>query len=429
MSIESIYSKFQECNFSVSTDTRKNVQDSLFFCLNGENFDGNTFAQKAFDNGAKYIIIDNPAYQSVKNTILVDNSLETLQKLANFHRKKLATPIIAITGSNGKTTSKELIFSILNQSFHTIATLGNLNNHIGVPLTLLSIKPSTEIAIVEMGANHPNEIAFLCQIAEPDFGYITNFGKAHLEGFLSIEGVIKAKCELYEYLIAHQKTIFFNQDNLIQTEKLQNYPNIFSFSVKNNNSANIIAQIVQSFPFVSIKTENTTIHSYLTGVYNADNIVAAICVGRYFKISYEAIKKGIENYIPSNSRSQIIEKANGNKLLLDAYNANPSSMQVAIDNFKQIEYPNKIVILGDMKELGTESHFEHQQIVTYLENNVWKEVLLVGENFGNTSNNYKHFKSTDDVLSYLEKQHYTDTFFLIKGSRAMKLEQIVAYFE
>ncbi len=428
MNTETLYQKFSECSH-IATDTRKNVENSLFFCLKGDNFDANTFAQTAFEKGAKYIVIDNPQYQHIPNTILVDNTLIALQNLALFHRRKLATPIIAITGTNGKTTTKELVYSVLKQSFKTVCTIGNLNNHIGVPLTLLSIKPDTDIAIVEMGANHPNEIAFLCRIAEPDFGYITNFGKAHLEGFGSIEGVIKTKCELYDFLSANEKMIFFNYDNEIQVEKIGNYPHTFSFSKNENKQSNILVKINQKFPFVSVDFQDLHIQSNLVGEYNVDNIAIAIAIGRYFKLSPEAIKRGIESYIPTNSRSQIIEKQNDNKLLLDAYNANPSSMLVAIDNFAQIEYPNKIVILGDMKELGAESHNEHVAIASYLQKFEWKEVWLVGENFEAVKTHFKHFKTTESVIKHLKNQHFENAFFLIKGSRAMTLEKITEYID
>lgn len=425
MKIEELYTKFVACSF-VAIDTRKNIENSLFFCLKGENFDGNQFAEMAFDKKAKYIVIDNPKYQSIPNTILVDNSLETLQKLAHFHRNKLKTPIIAITGSNGKTTTKELVFSVLKQSYRTLCTIGNLNNHIGVPLTLLSITPSTEVAIVEMGANHPKEIEFLCKMAMPDLGYITNFGKAHLEGFLSLEGVIRAKSELYDYLSTNKKTIFLNRDDQTQWEKQKQYSLKYSFS-KTGKNASVCFQIHEKFPFLSVVFDNQIITSNLIGEYNADNIGAAIAIGTYFDISSEKIKKGIESYIPTNSRSQIIDKEYNNKILLDAYNANPSSMHVAISNFKEINHPKKVIILGDMKELGTESYTEHKAVVDYLSQFLWEEVLLVGENFSKIKSNYRHFVDNQEAIQYLSKQKYENTFFLIKGSRAMTLEKIVDY--
>lgn len=423
MNIEILYEKFLQCE-GVATDTRKNIENTLFFCLKGDTFDANAFAEFALEKGAKFVVIDDENYAHLPNTILVENTLETLQKLANFHRKKLATPIIAITGSNGKTTSKELIFSVLSQSFNALCTQGNLNNHIGVPLTLLSITPKTDIAIVEMGANHPNEIAFLCEIAQPDFGYITNFGKAHLEGFGSVQGVIEAKSELYHFLIKRQKTIFFNADNAIQKEKLANYNDVFSFSRK-ENEGNILIKIKSIFPFLSLDFEGLTLQSHLVGEYNTDNIAVALTIGRYFKLSPQAIQRGIESYVPSNSRSQIIEKQNNNKILLDAYNANPSSMMVAIDNFSKIEYPKKIVILGDMKELGEQTDTEHQAVVDYLQSFSWNEVFLVGNSFGKTKNSFRHFSSFEEMSQNIGNQEFENTFFLIKGSRAMALERLV----
>ena len=402
------------------------MEGKFFFCLSGDNFNGNEFAQLASEKGAKYIVIDNPKYQ-LSNTILVENVLATLQELATFHRKKMGTLIFALTGSNGKTTTKELIFSVLNQSFNTQKTEGNLNNHIGVPLTLLSLMPETKIAIVEMGASHPKEIEFLCKIAQPDFGYITNFGKAHLEGFLSLEGVIEAKSELYQYLIANKKRIFFNQDDENQVNKLRGYSDKCSFSLSKNLSADIQISLEKTSPFLEFKFGETTISSHLIGKYNAQNIAIAICVGRYFKLSEQTIKQGIEAYIPSNNRSQIIEKQSNIKILLDAYNANPSSMKAAIDNFISLDFPKKILILGDMKELGLESEREHQFIVDYIQQFQWEKVFLVGENFNKTSTEFVKFLNVSEVIKYFLNKEYQDTFFLIKGSRSMQMEKILDF--
>ena len=339
----------------------------------------------------------------------------------------MGTLIFALTGSNGKTTTKELIFSVLNQSFNTQKTEGNLNNHIGVPLTLLSLMPETKIAIVEMGASHPKEIEFLCKIAQPDFGYITNFGKAHLEGFLSLEGVIEAKSELYQYLIANKKRIFFNQDDENQVNKLRGYSDKCSFSLSKNLSADIQISLEKTSPFLEFKFGETTISSHLIGKYNAQNIAIAICVGRYFKLSEQTIKQGIEAYIPSNNRSQIIEKQSNIKILLDAYNANPSSMKAAIDNFISLDFPKKILILGDMKELGLESEREHQFIVDYIQQFQWEKVFLVGENFNKTSTEFVKFLNVSEVIKYFLNKEYQDTFFLIKGSRSMQMEKILDF--
>lgn len=418
MNIEQLHSVFLNCN-KVNTDTRSIESGDLFFALKGANFNGNTFAQKAIEKGAKYAVIDEKEYQTA-NTILVENTLETLQKLATFHRNYLNIPIIALTGSNGKTTTKELINAVLSQKFKTTATLGNLNNHIGVPLTLLSMNKSTEIGIVEMGANHLNEIAALCAIAQPNYGYITNFGKAHLEGFGGIDGVIKGKSELYDYLKAHQKTIFVNTDDAIQTKKTINYTPVITFGTTADNTFSI--QLLNAKPFVEIQYNKLTIKSKLIGTYNFKNISAAICIGSHFKISDTAIKKGIETYTPSNNRSQIITKGTV-KIILDAYNANPSSMKVALENFAQLNAPNKLAILGDMFELGNASKKEHQHIADLCKS-LKLETILVGEYFFNTTTNFKRYKTFSDLKNNLKN---SATTLLIKGSRGMALERLLNF--
>ena len=421
--MSNLYEKFKECA-GVATDTRKDLRDTLFFCLRGETFDGNEFASLAIEKGAKYVVVDNKKFASLPQAILVEDTLNALQALAHEHRTQLATPLIALTGSNGKTTTKELIYSVLNQSFRALKTEGNLNNHIGVPLTLLRLTPDTDIAIVEMGANHPGEIAALCQIAEPDFGYITNFGRAHLEGFGSFEGVVKAKSELYNYLKKAGKRIFFCQDNELQADLLKDYSETYSFSLEGNEKAPLQLAIKESVPFVQLAWGETTIPTHLIGKYNALNAAAAICIGNYFKLSKEAISRGIEGYVPSNNRSQFVQKDRGNQILMDAYNANPSSMRVAIEAFKEIEAPNKILILGDMKELGSYSEEEHQQLVNELSSYPWKAVFLVGENFGKVQTNYLKFPTIEELNLYLQKEAFKQTIFLVKGSRSLTLEKI-----
>lgn len=421
--MNTLYEKFKECK-GVATDTRAELTDKLFFCLKGEHFDGNDFATTALEKGAKYVVIDRKELAHLPQAILVEDCLKALQELASYHRRTLATPIIALTGSNGKTTTKELIYNVLNQSFQALKTEGNLNNHIGVPLTLLRLNSDTEIAIIEMGASHPGEIATLCEIAEPDFGYITNFGRAHLEGFGSYEGVIKAKSELYDYLRKNNKEIFFCQDNTVQAQLLSDYTYTYSFTLENNSLAHISLSVISSVPFVKLLWEGNSIGSHLIGKHNAINIAAALCIGRYFKLSPEAITRGIEGYIPTNNRSQLVEKENGNRLLMDAYNANPSSMRVAIEAFKEIEAPNKILILGDMKELGSYSEEEHQQLVNELCSYPWKAVFLVGENFGKVQTNYLKFPTIEELNLYLQKEAFKQTIFLVKGSRSMTLEKI-----
>ena len=408
----------------VATDTRKDLRDTLFFCLRGETFDGNEFAPLAIEKGAKYVVVDNKKFASLPQAILVEDTLKALQALAHEHRTQLATPLIALTGSNGKTTTKELIYSVLNQSFRALKTEGNLNNHIGVPLTLLRLTPDTDIAIVEMGANHPREIAALCQIAEPDFGYITNFGRAHLEGFGSFEGVVKAKSELYNYLKKAGKRIFFCQDNELQADLLKDYSETYSFSLEGNEKAPLQLAIKESVPFVQLAWGETTIPTHLIGKYNALNAAAAICIGNYFKLSKEAISRGIEGYVPSNNRSQFVQKDRGNQILMDAYNANPTSMHAAIEAFGEIKAPHKVLILGDMKELGTYSQKEHQQLVDDIAAYSWDAVLLLGDNFYQTQTNFMKFQTLTEINDYLRQHPFSDTFFLIKGSRSMTMEKI-----
>ena len=334
MEIKNIHNLFLKCN-SVSIDTRNIEENSMFFAIKGDRFDANTFAEEALKKGASFVIIDNSDYFVDERTIVVKNTLETLQELSKFHRKFLKLPIVALTGSNGKTTTKELINVVLSKKYNTKATVGNLNNHIGVPLTLLSFKTETEIGIVEMGANHQKEIEFLCDIAQPDFGYITNFGKAHLEGFGGTEGVIKGKSEMYNFLSEHNKFVFVNLDDAIQKEKTENNLRI-TFSQTDKN-ASVFINAITANPFVEIDYNGIKVKSNLIGLYNANNINAAITIGRYFKISDTEIKEAIESYVPENNRSQMLVK-NSNEIILDAYNANPSSMEVAIKNFLQLHF-------------------------------------------------------------------------------------------
>ena len=420
--IANLHSLFLECS-SVSTDTRKIEKNSLFVALKGDNFDANTFAKEALEKGAKYVVIDNPTYLIDNRTLLVKDSLIALQELAKYHRTFLGLPIIALTGSNGKTTTKELIHAVLSKKFNTLATIGNLNNHIGVPLTLLRFTKETEIGIVEMGANHQKEIEFLCQIAQPDYGYITNFGKAHLEGFGGVEGVIKGKSEMYDYLRGNNKMVFVNVDDSIQNEKSTNIKR-FSFSL-NNSTADVKISTIEANPMVKIIFNNQTVQSHLIGVYNANNINAAITIGNYFKVSDELIKEAIENYIPENNRSQLIQK-NGNEIILDAYNANPSSMAAAIANFIQLEKKNKIAILGDMFELGEESHNEHEKIVDLLINETSITIYFIGKDFyaNQTSNTHlKFFENFENFAAFLKTNLPNNNLLLIKGSRGMALEK------
>lgn len=422
MEIKEIHDLFLRCT-SVSIDTRKIEEGSMFFAIRGEHFDANTFAQEALNKGALYVIIDNKDYYIDEKTILVANTLETLQEVAKFHREYLGLPILALTGSNGKTTTKELINVVLSKRYHTRATVGNLNNHIGVPLTLLSLTSDTEIGIVEMGANHQKEIEFLCNIATPDFGYITNFGKAHLEGFGGVEGVIKGKSEMYAFLSEHNKYVFVNLDDAIQKEKTaKNLRITFSHTDKN---ASVFINKIEANPFVAIEFDGIKIKSHLIGLYNANNINAAITIGRYFKISDDEIKEAIESYIPENNRSQLLLK-NSNEIILDAYNANPSSMEVAIKNFLQLDKENKVAVLGDMFELGEESLREHKHIVALLKHEKEVQAYFVGKDFyenKNDTENLHFFKTYDEFAQAFKAEKIENKTLLIKGSRGMALER------
>jgi UDP-N-acetylmuramoyl-tripeptide--D-alanyl-D-alanine ligase len=424
MKIKDLYIKFLECD-CISTDTRKIEPNSMFFALKGERFDANSFINEALKKGAKYAIIDNEDYHVEGKTIVVKDTLLTLQELANFHRKTLKTTIISLTGSNGKTTTKELINAVLSTKYNTIATIGNLNNHIGVPLTLLRLKKENEIGVVEMGANHQKEIELLCKIAEPDYGYITNFGKAHLEGFGGIEGIIKGKSELYTFLKENKKTAVVNIDDPLQKEKTENIIR-YTFSLENKNS-NVKISSVEANPMVNIRFNDVIIHSNLIGIYNANNINAAIAIGKLFKIEDDLIKKAIENYVPQNNRSQLIKRGS-NEIILDAYNANPSSMSAAIANFTQIENASKVVILGDMFELGKESMHEHKNIVSLLEDKAQITSHFVGKDFYSNKVNKNHLyfhKDFDELSKHLLNNKIKNSFVLIKGSRGMSLERVL----
>ena len=413
MNIEALYQIYSS-NYLITTDTRDIKRNAIFFSLQGDHFNGNKFAEIAIQKGAKYAVIDDIDYQIKGKTILVNNVLETLQKLANYHRKQLKIPIIGITGSNGKTTTKELIHAVLKTQFNTGATKGNLNNHIGVPLTLLSFTNKTEIGIVEMGANHQKEIEFLSSICEPDVGYITNFGKAHLEGFGGIEGVIKGKSELYTYLKKNNKLVLIDADNVKQLELTNTMERISLDSSINISSTQ---------PYISLNYKNQIIDTQLIGTYNLNNLKAAISIGEYYKVSEKNIIRGINNYTPTNNRSQVIEKKS-NTIVMDAYNANPTSTRLALENFNEIDHKNKIVILGDMFELGEDTEHEHQNIVNLCDTLNLNRCIFVGKHYGKTSAEEKYL-----TVEYL-KECITTTplekgYILIKGSRGMSLEQLL----
>ena len=407
----------------VSTDTRKITKNSIFFSLKGKNFDGNEYALEALNNGAKYAVIDNKNLNN-PNFIKVNNVLESLQKLSLFHRTKLINTIfIAITGSNGKTTTKELVHSVLSQKYKAKSTHGNLNNHIGVPLTLLNIKEDTDFAVVEMGANHIGEIKFLTNLIKPDLGYITNFGKAHLEGFGGFEGVIKGKSELYDWLLENKKPILINTNDKIQSD----YINSKSITFGLNNNSKYIFKKDDSENFVLLNYNNIKIKSNLIGDYNLNNIGAAVSLGLHFKLDIKSIKKAIQNYTPNNNRSQLLN-IKDKKIMLDAYNANPTSMQLAIESFIKLS-GKKILILGDMFELGLYTKEEHLKLIKQLEK-INIKTYFVGKEFyklKKQSNMFSFFKTKKDVTTKISKNRIREKNILIKGSRGLKMETILDY--
>ena len=427
MDIQQLHNIFLQSN-GICTDTRKLNKGQLFFALRGDNFNGNQYAIKAIENGAKHAIIDDNSIKH-NNCIHVDNVLNTLQELANYHRKNLNSIIIGLTGSNGKTTTKELIHAVLKTTFKTIATVGNLNNHIGVPLTLLNLDKTTEFGIIEMGANHLKEIELLSAIALPDYGYITNIGKAHLEGFGSEENILIGKTELYKHIEKKQGSVFINYEDQKLLNEAQNISRI-EFS-KNDNTTNYKIKFLSSDPFVKVRYKDTEITSNLIGEYNYTNIAASIAIGLHFKVSIKNIKTAIESYVPKINRSELIETKN-NRLILDAYNANPSSMRAALENFEKTSTnKTKIVVLGDMFELGKYSAKEHQNITNLIkESNSIKKAYLAGNHFSNTTTEHKmiqSFEDTESLLAVLKNEAIEDAFILIKGSRGMALERVTQY--
>ena len=417
-----LYDRYLQ-NPKICTDTRKISTGCLFFALKGPHFNGNEFAKEALKRGAFYAIVDDELYAIDDRYILVKDVLTTLQELARFHRKELKCKVLGITGSNGKTTSKELCLQVLKKKYHTLATSGNLNNHIGVPLSILSIGTDTEIAIIEMGANHINEIEFLCGIAQPDYGVITNVGKAHLEGFGSLEGVLQAKTELYRYLATKDAPVFVKDNDYVLIDKIPKECPIIRYGELKNS--NYIIKSNGAQPFVKVLLNETQIQSQLIGDYNFDNIALSIAIGMEFGVETTDIKEAIESYVASNNRSQII-KTNANTILLDAYNSNPMSLEKAIQNLENIKHENKVMILGDMFELGEETIIEHQKIIDQCLKLVVSNVFLVGKIFNAINNTkYTSFDSTGDLVELLKTQAIEDAFILIKGSRGMKLEQVV----
>jgi UDP-N-acetylmuramoyl-tripeptide--D-alanyl-D-alanine ligase len=425
MNIESLYSIYKQYP-SVQTDTRKLKAGDLYFALKGPNFNGNTFAQQALATGAAYAIIDEAAYQINDRTILVDDVLDTLQQLAKYHRQQFDIPFIAITGSNGKTTTKELIHAVLSSTYITYTTEGNLNNHIGVPLTLLKIKSDAQMAVIEMGANHQQEIASYCRIALPTHGLITNCGKAHLEGFGGVEGVRKGKGELFDFLRANQGAAFVMWDYDYLQEMSKGIASVYKYGTQEGD---VVGTVVASDPFLEVaftKGFEGNITTQLVGGYNLPNVLAAAAIGKQFGVADEKIKTSLEAYTPTNSRSQLVKKGT-NQVIVDAYNANPSSMKLAIENFAKTKEDNKILVLGAMAELGPESLQEHQQIISEIEKHQWKNVLLVGGDFLKTEHNFLSFTTAEEAGQWLQEQQINHAYLLVKGSRSTGMEKALAY--
>lgn len=431
MQIEEIYKIYQQYPF-VQTDTRKLRKGDLFFALKGPNFNGNLFAAQALEMGTAYVFTDEKVLPDNDRIIQTDDALETLQHLAKFHRQQFNTlphnesriPFIAVTGSNGKTTTKELVHEVLSTSYKTYTTEGNLNNHIGIPLTILKIKPDAEMAVIEMGANHLKEIESYCEYAMPTHGLITNIGKAHLEGFGSVENVKEGKGELFKYLRNNNGTAFVNSEDRAVVELSEGLNKKIFYGASGKD---IKGKIIKTDPFPEIQILNSgviNIKTKLAGSYNFPNVLAAVCIGRYFKVDDRKIKAAIENYAPSNSRSQLI-KQNNNTIILDAYNANPGSMKAAIENFAAMKGNKKILLLGAMMELGKESEKEHATLISLIDKFKWEDVVLVGNNFNSLQHRYIKYDNAIQVKDWLQKQHFENSQILIKGSRSMQMERVL----
>ena len=422
--LSQLYSLFRNYPH-VTTDSRKASAGTIFFALKGDNFNGNQFAGAALQQGCSYAVIDEEQYYTSETCILVKDCLTALQELAKYHREQLSIPFIAITGSNGKTTTKEFVKNVLSKKYKVWATTGNLNNHIGVPLTILAITSDIEIAIIEMGANHIGEIAMLCEIAQPNYGLITNIGKAHIGEFGNLEAIVKAKTEMYHFLRKKGGKIFINSsDELL----MSNASGVEQITYGTHQKDFCSCRLVGSDPFLKVGYESEIISSQLIGNYNFENIAAAICVGKYFGVESGKIKEAIEEYVPSNNRSQIL-KTKSNTLLLDAYNANPTSMEAAIRNFLEAKLPNKIVILGDMRELGTFSKEEHEKIFQLVQKNDFIKVILVGSGFYEVAqkSSFLLFKNSENAAEWLKANPITNASILIKGSRGIKMEKVVEF--
>ena len=428
ISISDLYEIYKSYS-QVQTDTRQLKKGDLYFALKGPNFNGNEFALQALEQGAAYAIVDEPvdaSEQLQKRILLVEDVLTSLQALAKFHREQFNIPFIAITGSNGKTTTKELVAAVLSSHYTIYTTKGNLNNHIGVPLTLLSIQQDAQFAIIEMGANHLKEIESYCSYTLPTHGMITNCGKAHLEGFGSEEGVRKGKGELFEYLKAHEGTVFLMQDFDYLVKMAQGIPHIIGYGKEHGQiQGDAIDQNGMLTVQINKGIDINSIQTHLVGNYNLPNVLAAVAIGQHFKVPNDKIKLAIENYIPTNSRSQLLTW-NKNEVILDAYNANPSSMKLAVENFAKMNKENKIVCLGGMRELGADTLMEHQMLIDQLKQTNWKQVLLVGSEFKPCNHDFLYFDTVLEAKAWIQAQELKGYTLLIKGSRGIQMEQLIA---
>ena len=423
--IEEIYNAFLSCNQQVTTDTRNIAKNDLFFALKGPNFNGNKFAEKALELGAKFAVIDESEYFIDGKTFLAENVLETLQSLARFHRENINIPVVAITGTNGKTTTKELLGAVLSSQYNILITQGNLNNHIGVPLTILQLTKEHEIAVIEMGASKIGDIKELVEIALPDYGIITNIGKAHLEGFGDVETIKKTKFELYDFVIENKGAVVVNKEDEVLTSYIKDDIEKFTYG---SFKADVTGKVVRQTPKLEMELtveENTPkmLKTNLLGAYNRNNILAAACVGKIFNVSKENIEQSIAHYLPTNNRSQLV-KTSKNTVIADCYNANPTSTMESLISFNQIESSQKLVILGDMLELGSSSEVEHQEIVDYLENTSLK-AILVGGCYQKTNSGFRTFKNTLELIPFLKQNSLVNSLVLLKGSRGIKLEMLL----
>lgn len=424
--INNLYDKFKESG-KISTDTRKITPGSVFFSLKGEKYNANEFAADALAKGASYAVVDETKWVKDNRYFLVDDVLKTLQQLARYHRDQLTIPVVALTGSNGKTTSKELLRAVLDKKFKVLATTGNLNNHIGVPLTILSIDSKIEIAVIEMGANHVGEIATLCDIANPTHGFITNIGKAHIGTFGGFENIIRGKSELYQHLIKNSGVVWINSNDAILSNMSKRFKEPYFYPAKGDYYN---CELISADPFIKIRTENgDEVNTQLIGEYNFENIAIALCIGKYFEVNTADSKQAIEDYTPDNMRSQVITKGT-NTIILDAYNANPSSMEAALISLGKMKAARKIAILGDMYELDVESEVEHKKIAKYIDANKIDEGLLCGELIQSAMQPgipLKHFATKDQLFGYLKANPISHATILVKASRGMALESVVEY--